>query len=887
MSMQLTDQQTQAIDLSRNGFVEAGAGTGKTTVLTARYIQVLIQNPTLKVSNILAITFTEKAAAELKSRIATALVGELSNFPHLTPAVSDLFQTHSVGTIHGFCNAVLRRFAYEANLPPNFELLSDAESHFRQHELISRKLMVCAAQNDARFLRYCQLLSAAQLHQDITALMTHRIKFTPRLLSRPDYPPATKDLISLTVDCWQDLESDMIETGQIDPDFLLRRCHWLLTEKPAIRHYYQHRFHQVMIDEFQDTDPLQWEIIQMLCADSDYLAPKKLFLVGDFKQSIYQFRGATPDLFFKARAEFESNAHSVVIGTTLNFRAHDGLMNPLNHLFNGLFSDLPAPFLPLQTPRPSDTTSVEYAQIEPTQKVSVIAAWIGRHLPAANWSDFAILVRKKRQGEWLKTQLGTLGIPCYLPKSGDLFYQEAIIDLAYLTIAILTPTNELAWRRVLSSPIFDLSFDTQFAMIQALNRTPMVSAILNPDAIMAAIQTFSSDIERSATDLFVTLKTWLRHGDHTDIWLQIDRIIQEKSLWKKYRSTQNVTDLFRHYCQFLRQLCERYRYHHHHVANALLRHLETPSLDTGMGDETAAQNAIPIYTIHSAKGLEFNHVIVPDLADRFNLSKSDRVQIHSELGIGLSVPGEKDAHRDRVLSAIETQIIAEEKRLFYVATTRAKQSLLLLGSPETKTPSYQSLLLAVPDIDDHLHRWKPDEAEISKLIANIPRSTRPDPQIIQPQLPIVSHETFATRPPIPRARSPKPSLSLTQRAVRLLAQTPSLSDAECAAFTLKAARVTSHTFDHHLKRLIPIITLFRQSEILRQFQSASQKFVGTPVIWEDDNGLHTEMTDLLFHDTTQWIAVQIQPPSAGSDATTLPQHLPGIGQIQFVSLNSE
>ncbi len=886
MTRALTPQQAQAMELTQNCFVEAGAGTGKTTVLTARYVAALAQTPDLTVRNILAITFTEKAAAELKSRISATLRDQVNAHPHLQKAVTELFQTMSVGTIHSFCNGVLRRFSYVAGLPPNFELLSDAESEFRRRDLITKALTRWADVADPRFFRYCQALSSAQLGQDISQLLLQRLKLTDAIFTHPHYPPAAQDLLSMAQECRAELESQMAHSGQIDHDFLLSHTRTLLKENANARHYYQNRLRHLMVDEFQDTDPIQWEIIQLLCDDSAYLSAKKLFLVGDFKQSIYQFRGATPDLFFKVRAEFEADPDSLVVGTTLNFRSHNGLMAPLNHLFNGLFSDLPAPFLPLQTPYPTGPT-VDYSQVEPIQKSALIAAWIAQTQPSdpSSWSDFAILVRKKRQGELLKTQLGRLGIPCIIAKSGDLFFQEPVIDLAYLTIALLNPADDVAWQRVLGSPLLGLTPDHRYALARALNRAPIITAILNPQSVETWGQAhFPSGISTLVTALS-TLNTWLTRRNPQSIWVQIDTLIQTHRLWHRYSGVQSRTlHHFRTYCDFLRRLSERYRFHHHHIISALMHHLENPSLDIGQTDDTPSTDAIPIYTVHSAKGLEFKNVIFADMADRFNLSKTDRILIHAEHGLGLAISGEKDPHREQVVQATEIQIIREEKRLFYVAATRAKSRMLWVGAPETKTPSYQSMLLGIPDIDAQLNRWQPDEAEIARLIRSLPPTA---PATISneksPSPPIVSREIIPPAPPKPTLSPPR--YTLAQRVLHRVIKNPALSNAECVAQVLTESRHPAALFDHEMTALMPIVDRFRHGALFVQLLSVQPVHIAPAIEWQEANGHRHLALDFLFRSGASWTGIQLIPEAP--DQLPLPFaariDLPELGQVELIT----
>src|SRR5690554_3495442 len=286
----LNPQQQAAVQLPpAHALVLAGAGSGKTRVLTTR-IAWLIQTGQVSPGGVLAVTFTNKSARELLTRLSGLL-------PINTRGMW-------IGTFHGLCNRLLRAHHRDAGLPQTFQILDTSD----QLSAIKR-LLKGAGVDDEKY-------PPRQLQHFINAAKEEGL--------RPAEVEAYDSYNRQMVELYAMYEAQCQREGVVDFPELLLRCYELLSRNALIREHYQHRFHHILVDEFQDTNRLQYRWLKLLAGGG-----AAIFAVGDDDQSIYAFRGANVGNMAEFEREF---AHDRVIRLEQNYRSHGHILDAANTL---------------------------------------------------------------------------------------------------------------------------------------------------------------------------------------------------------------------------------------------------------------------------------------------------------------------------------------------------------------------------------------------------------------------------------------------------------------------------------------------------------------------------------------------------------------------------
>lgn len=685
-----TPSQEQAIfNQKQNLLIEAGAGSGKTAVLVARYLEFLRQGKDISPENILVLTFTKKAASELKTRISTSLLDS----PDL--CLDRHFQRESwITTIHGFCKELCDRYGFQAGQAPYPSILQDGiiSSHYLD-TCITQVLSTSTSASLAPLQRLMQHMSLHQLTRSLksalqsplsmeTAISAMTLPLTGHDLTYDEARTffATKDLtltpssftsLSLSVDficlyrhIWERYCHLTSRLNCISQDDLLHRAKAVLEDRD-IRQACQKQFRHVMIDECQDTDPLQWEILHALCDDSDPLLPKKLFLVGDLKQAIYRFRGAQSHLFVSFMNTFSKHPDSQVVSLQENFRSTQPIITLVNHLFSQQLD----PFSPLVAVHDSSLKHpVCLARLETDAfHVKHVLHWATtqREQLDLSWNDVALLCRNRRQLTYWKQQFLDAHIPCCEDLDPLTYKREWTIDLIMLAQALIDPFHHQAWLRLCQSRLLSLSNDsltvvcqelplqTSFSWLtrlQHLPSSPLLTQFLKN--YHTAAQKRRNDSLASAVSHFLCSSSYILTQDEKDA---------ESCLLQTLYSLQS---------QGLSEL-------------ELLQSLK--AMTEGRLPATTAPIApkgIRLMTMHASKGLAFPIVIIPD-CQRSTFRADTRSFSISPFGIAASIKDEnkkQNTWREFIKSEEQKAQLQEERRLLYVAMTRAEKALLVCGT---------------------------------------------------------------------------------------------------------------------------------------------------------------------------------------------------------------
>ncbi len=622
----LNDQQRQAVAAPPgNLLVLAGAGSGKTRVLVHR-IAWLIQTEGVSPYGILAVTFTNKAAREMRERIAELLNREIGGM--------------WVGTFHGIAHRLLRIHCQEAGLPDNFQIL-DADDQLR---LIKRLCNSLAVDDKKWPAKQCQWFINAQKDEGLRAAHIE------------DYGD---EYIKTMLAVYNAYEEACNRGGMVDFGELLLRAHELWLKKPQVLRHYQGRFNHILVDEFQDTNTIQYAWLRVLAGDSGHM-----MVVGDDDQSIYAWRGAKIENIQLFNKDF---ANADLIRLEQNYRSTATILKAANKLIannqNRLGKEL------WTDDKKGELISLYEAfneQDEARFIVNRIQDWVSQ---GNSPSEAAILYRSNAQSRELEEALLRMQMP-YRIYGGFRFYDRLEIRnaLAYLRL-VLNRHDDAAFERIINVPTRGIGGRTMESL-RELARTQSISLWSACDRVIS--RNLFPNRAASALSKFVDLIT--RFDEETadlELAKQTEYIIahsgliehHEKEKGEKARARiENLEELVNAALSFEppdnSDLHQEGDLEGSIDSNAdpagpnylLTAFLDKAALDAGESQAGEAEAAVQLMTLHSAKGLEFPLVFLAGLEEGLFPHK---MSLDSQAGL------------------------EEERRLCYVGITRAMQKLYL------------------------------------------------------------------------------------------------------------------------------------------------------------------------------------------------------------------
>ncbi|MGE4169372.1 MAG: UvrD-helicase domain-containing protein [Candidatus Margulisiibacteriota bacterium] len=717
--MNLSPHQEAALDTTHHLLVEAGAGSGKTTVLVERIIRILEASSEVHLSHLVALTFTAKAALELRERLQARYAPDSLDSAERYRRLKAIAAA-DIGTIHDWCGRFLRSTTLTTGLDPQFSIIEREEAALLWQEAVAQTWTTLSDGQDAGLKTLLKDFSAPKIREILKTLYQHKTKVVSwqnqgKFNSVSD--PLLQTLLTLFSQCLTAFESAKSARSVLDFDGLLLQTRSLLEAHPSLAVAWRNRVRHVFVDEFQDTDPLQWEILQLLCCDTPYSdghqSPINLFLVGDLKQSIYRFRGADPSLFASLLPVYAQSPGTQVVHLSDNFRSTASLVGFTNGLFEGLFKTTQTfsiPFTPSIAQR-ADTcpTPVHFVLVPPdgpNAETEAVIQHIRQLSQIHPFSDMALLARRRSDLDAWQALLSAAGIPAFVSTSPGFFQNQTIIELMDWVKALIEPDNTLAWVGVLKSTLFGLSDDGLYWLFEKKNHTL-------PDAIAQADLTQSplgaADLT-SLKHLQIHLSRWLERAKAEPLSTVLSGILTDTQGYERYAALPHPERQRRLIGLFLDRLMRLEEkpflapYDHLQLLDQMntLSEAESDSLAPHM------DNAITLLTVHAAKGLEFPIVILPHLHKPYNVGASDVLLISPTAGLGLSNPSPtgQTPQRQAVVAALTQETLEEEQRLFYVACTRAADQLLLsavLKDPQKPLPdrpkSWLDFVLSQGELD--------------------------------------------------------------------------------------------------------------------------------------------------------------------------------------------
>ena len=612
----LNQEQFKAVSLpSCHALILAGAGSGKTRVLTTR-IAWLVQTGQVTPQGILAVTFTNKAAKEMLARLSAML-------PINTRGMW-------IGTFHGLCNRLLRAHYREAGLPQLFQILDSAD----QLSAIKRLLKNLNVDDEKFPPRELQ----------------HFINGHKEAGCRPHAVQAWDDFTRRRVELYVEYEAQCQREGVVDFPELLLRTYELLERNEPLRRHYQSRFRHILVDEFQDTNRLQYLWLKLLASKGED-GGASLFCVGDDDQSIYRFRGAEIGNMRDFEREFRVEE---VIRLEQNYRSHGNILAAANAIITH------------NSNRLGKNLWTERGEGEPIRVYEAFAdldeaRWLVEEIQALirdghSRSDVALLYRSNAQSRVLEHQLFSAGI-AYRVYGGLRFFERQEIKhaLAYLRL-IANPDDDTAFMRVVNFPARGIGARS-LEQLQDAARTWNTS-------LYATVPHLSGKPGTVLAQFVGLVERMRKETAGLPLSEIFEHVLELSSLRAHYRSEregqdrlENLDELINAAVNFVAEEAahgtpsddipvERRDLSHPLLADFLAH----ASLEAGDHQAEAGSDAVQLMTVHAAKGLEFDVVFLSGLEE------------------GL-FPHEN--------SIQEAEGLEEERRLMYVAVTRARQRLYL------------------------------------------------------------------------------------------------------------------------------------------------------------------------------------------------------------------
>jgi ATP-dependent helicase/nuclease subunit A len=798
---ELNAEQRAAVEAKGLVFVSAGAGTGKTRVLVERFARAVCDDG-VDVESILVITYTERAAGELRSRIRTALVER--GRPDLARALDAAW----ISTIHGFCHRLLRSHPFAAGVDPRFRMLDESQGRVLRSEAFAAALETFCTGDDPERLRLLAVYGAGHLRKmligvyetlraagrDLVLELGDRAGLETRLeelreaarcladdagasgdvretavqalvlvetetaadrlldlsglrlrgeraasyeeARRAVEQAALDELAARDRDLLQELLTGFADAYQeakdresaLDFEDLQLRARDLLRDDEAIRSREQLRFRSIMVDEFQDTNRLQCELIDLVAGDDEAplvgasreqvraspappangageehpkredrasrLRDRELFFVGDEFQSIYGFRHADVQVFRERRAEAGR-----VLPLTWNYRSRPEVLAVVNHLFGGDFGD---GFQPLaasgEFPDPVFGPPVEllvtdkssYAEDDRPHWRRAEAKAIARRVRelidagTAAAGEIVLLFAAGTDAEWYEQELRAVGVRTHRGLGRGYFGQQQVADLlAYLRL-LHNRYDDEALVSVLASPLVGVSNDALVLLRRAAPKRPLFVAFER--GLPEALPERDAQLLRAFRQRYDRLTA---AAPRLSLERLCERVVAEHDYdlavlaqWdgrRRYANLRKLARLARSYEELRGPDVEGFVRFVRDQEAVGARELEAVAEEEGA-------DAVRLLTIHAAKGLEFKVVVVADAGRDKAPPASDEILALSDGRFGFRVADPITSERkgafayEAVREARRAEERAERLRLYYVAMTRAVDRLIVSGA---------------------------------------------------------------------------------------------------------------------------------------------------------------------------------------------------------------
>ena len=619
----LNEAQRAAVEyIDGPSLVIAGAGSGKTRVLTYKIAYLLSQG--MKPWSIMALTFTNKAAREMKERIGK-LVG------------NDLAQHLYMGTFHSIFSRILRAEAEHIGFNNNFTIYDESDSRslikaiVKEMGLDDKKYKPAAVHAKISMAKN-NLMSAAAYESDAAIFEQNK---------RAQMPEVGKIFVAYVQRCKQ--------ANAMDFDDLLTLTYQLFREHEDIRHKYAARFDYVLVDEYQDTNHVQMSIVMQLCQEK-----QRVCAVGDDSQSIYSFRGANIDNILNYQRQFQGTR---LFKLEQNYRSTQTIVEAANSLIKHNRNQIPKDVFSENAKGEKILYKPAYSDKEEAVIVAKDVKRIRRE-DGCQYSDFAILYRTNAQSRSFEEEFRKQGIP-YRIYGGLSFYQRKEIKdiIAYFRL-VANPDDEEAIKRIINYPARGIGATTVLKIADCAhqNQVSFWEVIGAPERYGLAV---TKGTMNKLETFRLLISSFIERAQTTDVYELGDAIIKESGISQDIMSGKDADDLARQenleeFLSGMSAFVEERREEGRFDELFLQDYLQDVALLTDAdSDGDKDEPRVSLMTVHAAKGLEFPTVFVVGLEE--NIFPSP-------------------------LSAASLRELEEERRLLYVAITRAEKHCILTNA---------------------------------------------------------------------------------------------------------------------------------------------------------------------------------------------------------------
>ncbi|QPZ39209.1 ATP-dependent helicase [Paramicrobacterium chengjingii] len=653
----LNPQQREAVEYRGKALlIVAGAGSGKTRVLTHR-IASLIENREAWPSQILAITFTNKAAAEMRERVEDLLGGRTEGM--------------WISTFHSACVRILRREAENVGFSKNFTIYDSSDSRVLLKRIIKR--------HDADMFGFTPANASARISKLKNELADADGYARNANMSDPNEVAF--------VEIFRDYQRELQRASAFDFDDLIAQTVYLFRAFPQVAALYQKKFRYVLVDEYQDTNHAQYSLIRELTREPEgdgflpgTLEGASLTVVGDSDQSIYAFRGAD----IRNIVEFERDfTGAKVILLEQNYRSTQNILSAANAVISNNFDRKDKK---LWTDIGDGDKIIGFTGYSGHDEAQFVADEIERlHRNGVAYGDVAVFYRTNAQTRALEEIFVRSALP-YKIMGGTKFYERAEIKdaFAYLT-AVMNPADELAVRRIINTPKRGLGPAT---ITQLASFAENAETTLRESLREASTLGFGPKVTRAISDLSAVLDEAVALADAGRVSEVLTTLMQKSGLIDSLRMSRDPQDEAR--AENIDELVAVTKeFERNNPDGTLLDFLTEVSLVAAADDLDDASGTVSLMTLHTAKGLEYDSVFLTGI--------------------------EEDLLPHR-MSANEPGGPSEERRLFYVGITRARKRLFL--SLAMTRAQYGETAVAMPsrylqEIPAELIEWRQSPGSVN------------------------------------------------------------------------------------------------------------------------------------------------------------------------------
>lgn len=597
----LNENQKDAV-LSKEKYLRiiAGAGSGKTRVLTMRIVH-LIEDENVWPTKILAITFTNKAANEMKERVRNMLASQTS-----APWVS---------TIHSLCVRILREDIIAMGYPRNFTIMDTEDQKSVLKEAYKLQGIDATTYSYSSMLDYIANNKTADITPERARVLAgdyHADKVKAEVYTF--YDKRQRDLYALDFD-----------------DLILWTVR-MFAKFPEILEKWQRHFNYILVDEFQDIDKKQYELINQLTGPNN-----NLLVVGDPDQTIYTWRGADVNIIMNFTKDYPQ-AKTIILNE--NYRSVEAILNGANSVIKNNKYRVDKE---LFTNRHSDEKITHYSATSDEYQAAWIAGKISSlHREGKSYHDIAILYRSNYLSRSLEKALLDERIP-YIIYGGTRFYERQEVKDALCYLRMVTTADDLALQRILNRPKRGIGNKTMDLIVEtARARNTSMYEVLKDSSL------FSGKMLTTMENFVNMVESWRKRANNgeVEIFKLFEQIIEEsgyRAMLTEAKEQDRIENL-KELIDDVKEFSETY------PESTLDEYLQLVSL-YGDREETLASDFVHLMTVHAAKGLEFDTVFISDMNE----------------GIFPNERAVNESHRG----------VEEERRLAYVAFTRARNKLYL------------------------------------------------------------------------------------------------------------------------------------------------------------------------------------------------------------------